>query len=236
MMQRILIVDDDPTHTKLMRFLLDDEGYETEAVDTGARALAALTREQWDLLVLDCLLPDMAGLDLCRQIREQMTIPILFISALGDVQDKIKALRAGGDDYMAKPFDPSEMLARVWALLRRGSQLTNSEKHLSNADLVVHPTDHKVTLARTGKTIDLTPLEGRLLRYLVSNPGRSLTRDALMYKIWGYDFDRTSNQLDVYIARLRQKIEEDPSNPRLIVTVRGVGYRFQPSATRDRER
>ncbi len=231
-MHHILVVDDDPTNTKLLKFLLSDEGYEVTAVHSPQEALSTLAANVYDLLILDIMMPGMDGLELCRRIRMTSTTPIIFISARGEVKDKVTGLKAGGDDYISKPFDPNELLARTWAALRRTGQLANSESSLKTADLILDPVDNKVTLVRNGKTIGLTPIEAKLLRCLVSNPGRSLTRDTLVIKVWGYEYEGESNQLDVYIKRLRGKIEEHPSQPQLLLTIRGVGYKFQPSNMR----
>jgi DNA-binding response OmpR family regulator len=228
-MHHILVVDDDPTNTKLLKFLLSDEGYEVTAVHSPHEALSSLSDNVFDLIFLDIMMPGMDGLELCRRIRATATTPIIFISARGEVKDKVTGLKAGGDDYISKPFDPNELLARTWAALRRTGQLANSESSLKTTDLVLDPVDNKVALTRTGTTVALTPIETRLLRCLVSNPGRSLTRDTLVIKVWGYEYEGESNQLDVYIKRLRSKIEEDPSHPKLLLTIRGVGYKYQPS-------
>lgn len=227
-MHHILVVDDDVINTKLLKFLLTDEGYQVTAVHSAAEALSVLTQDDVDLILLDITMPGMDGLELCQRIRETSRTPIIFISALSDIKDKVTALRLGGDDYITKPFDPSEVLARTWAALRRTRQLANSESTLRSVDLVLDAVDNKVTLIRNGKTINLTPIEARLLRHLVSNPGRTLTRDTLVISVWGYDFEGESNQLDVYIKRLRKKIEERPAEPKLLLTVRGVGYKYQP--------
>lgn len=228
-MHHILVVDDDTTNTKLLKFLLSDEGYDVTVAHSPADALAVLGAHVYDLIILDIMMPGMDGLELCRRIRMTSTTPIIFISARGEVKDKVTGLKAGGDDYISKPFDPSELLARTWAALRRTGQLANSESNLRTADLILDPVDNKVTLMHTGKTVSLTPIEARLLRCLVSNPGRSLTRDTLVIKVWGYEYEGESNQLDVYIKRLRGKIEANPSQPQLLLTIRGVGYKFQPS-------
>ena len=227
-MHHILVVDDDPTNTKLLKFLLSDEGYEVTAVHSPQEALTTLSNNAYDLIILDIMMPGMDGLELCRRIRTTSTTPIIFLTARGEVKEKVTGLKAGGDDYISKPFDPSELLARTWAALRRTGQLANSESSLKTSDLVLDPVDNKLTLVRTGKTVGLTPIEARLLRVLVSNPGRSLTRDTLVIKVWGYEYEGESNQLDVYIKRLRSKIEEDPSQPRMLLTIRGVGYKYQP--------
>ncbi len=231
-MHQILVVDDDPTNTKLLKFLLTDEGYEVTAVHSPNEALTTLQSSVYDLILLDIMMPGMDGLELCRRIRMTSNTPIIFISARGEVKDKVTGLKAGGDDYISKPFDPNELLARTWAALRRTGQLANSESSLKTTDLILDPVDNKVTLSRTGKTVSLTPIEARLLRCLVSNPGRSLTRDTLVIKVWGYEYEGESNQLDVYIKRLRGKIEENPSDPQLLLTIRGVGYKFQPTNMR----
>jgi len=228
-MHHILVVDDDPTNTKLLKFLLTDEGYEVTALHSPTEALSSLSENVYDLIILDILMPGMDGLELCQRIRAMSTTPIIFISALGEIKDRVTGLKAGGDDYISKPFDPNEFLARTWATLRRTRQLANSESSLKTNDLVLDSLESKVTLVRNNKTVTLTPIEARLLRCLVSNPGRTLTRDTLVIKVWGYEYEGESNHLDVYIKRLRGKIEEDPSEPRLLLTIRGVGYKFQPS-------
>ncbi len=230
-MHRILVVDDDTTNTKLLKFLLTDEGYEVITAHSAGEAMKLLTDDMYDLIILDIMMPGMDGLELCTRIRTTSTTPVIFVSARNEVKDKVAALRIGGDDYISKPFDPNEVLARVWAALRRTRQLANSESTLKTQDLVLDAVDNKVTLVRTGKTVSLTPIEARLLRCLVGNPGRSLTRDTLVVKVWGYDFEGESNQLDVYIKRLRSKIEENPAEPELLLTIRGVGYKYQPRST-----
>jgi DNA-binding response OmpR family regulator len=229
-MQHILVVDDDVTNAKLLKFLLQDEGYEVTTTASPREALEHLETNHIDMCMIDVVLPEINGLELCRLVRQRSNLPIMVLSALSDVKDKVNGLHAGADDYVVKPFDPNEVIARTWALLRRSNQLANSESNLRNADLSLDPGNNQVTLARTGQTLSLTPIETRLLRFLISHPGRSLTRDAIVIKVWGYDYDSRSNQLDVYISRLRNKLEENPSEPKLIQTVRGIGYRFQPSS------
>ena len=231
-MQHILVVDDDVSNAKLLRFVLEDEGYRVTTTASPTQALEYIERSQYDLIVLDIVMPEMNGLELCRRIRTQSNTPILFLSGLNETTDKVTGLKLGADDYLTKPYDANEVLARTWALLRRSAKAANGDASLKNSDLELDLTDNQVTLARTGTTIRLTPSETRLLRFLVSNAGRSLSRDTLAIKVWGYDYDPQSNQVDVYISRLRNKIEEDPGEPRLIQTVRGLGYRFQPSGTR----
>ncbi len=231
-MHHILVVDDDPTNTKLLNFLFTDEGYKVTTANAPNDAFEFLSQDTFDLIILDIMMPGIDGLEMCQRIRETSTTPIIFVSALHEVKDRIRGLKVGGDDYISKPFDPNEMLARAWAALRRNGQLANSESYLKSPDLSLNPIDNEVTLVRSGKTVSLTPIEARLLRVLASNPGRSLTRDTIVVKVWGYEYEGESNQLDVYIKRLRSKIEENPSDPKLLVTIRGVGYRYQPSTPR----
>ena len=227
-MQHILVVDDDISNAKLLRFVLEDEGYRVTTTASPREALEHIEQNQYDLIVLDIVMTEMNGLELCRRIRTQSNTPILFLSGLNETTDKVTGLKLGADDYLTKPYDANEVLARTWALLRRSAKVANSDVSLKNGDLELNMPDNQVTLARTGTTIRLTPTETRLLRFLVSNAGRSLSRDALVIKVWGYDDDPQSNQLDVYIRRLRTKLEEHPSDPKLIQTVKGGGYRFAP--------
>ncbi len=226
----ILVVDGDPTNAKLLKFLLEDEGYEVNMTHSATEAIDLLESQQHDLVTLDTDLAGVDSLELCRRIRTRSSVPIIFIASHGAVEDRIAGLKAGADDYVSKPFEPGEVLARIWAMLRRARKSSTTESTLRTSDLTLWPLEAKVALARNGQTVDLTPVEMRLLRFLMSNAGRSLTRDALVIKVWGYEYESTSNQLDVYISRLRTKIEPDPSAPRLIVTVRGMGYKYQPSS------
>jgi len=227
-MQHILVVDDDASNAKLLRFVLEDEGYRVTTTASPTQALEYIERSQYDLIVLDIVMPEMNGLELCRRVRTRSDIPILFLSALSETTDKVSGLKSGADDYLTKPYDTNEVLARTWALLRRSAKAQNGGASLKNRSVELDLTENQVTLARTGTTIRLTPTETRLLRFLVSNAGQSLSRDALVIKVWGYDYDPQSNQLDVYIRRLRTKLEEHPSDPKLIQTVKGGGYRFVP--------
>ena len=227
-MQHILVVDDDVSNAKLLKFVLEDEGYQVTTTASATKALEYLEQNQYDLIVLDIVMPEMNGLELCRRVRTRSDIPILFLSALSETTDKVSGLKSGADDYLTKPYDPNELLARTWALLRRSAKAQNGGASLKNSSVELDLTENQVTLARTGTTIRLTPTETRLLRFLVSNAGRSLSRDALVIKVWGYDDAPQSNQLDVYIRRLRTKLEEHPSDPKLIQTVKGGGYRFVP--------
>ncbi len=228
-MYHLLVVDDYPINTKILTFHLTKEGYGVTAVNAPAEALAALRHNVYDLIFLDIMMPGLDGLELCRRIRTTSTTPIIFISALGESQDKVAGLKAGGDDYISKPFDPSEVLARTSATLRRSSQIVTTAARLKTADLILDPIDNQVTVVRSGKTVSLTPTEARLLRLLVSNPGRTLTRATLMANVWDGEDTGDSTQLDVVMHRLRRKIQADPGHPQLLLTRRGVGYTYQPS-------
>ena len=225
-MHHILIVDADTNSTTMLRFLLEGEGYVVTATESAERALESLDYTDYDLVLLDVVLPNMDGLELCRRIRATSQVPIIFLSVRSDVADKVLGLRAGGDDYLRKPFDTDEVLARIWALLRRTGQPTLSDLQVSHADLTLDVGTHTVMLPRIGKVVRLTPIETRLLHALLRNAGHSMTREALVLKVWGYEYDPVGNELDVQIRRLRRKIEEDPSDPKLIQTVLRVGYRL----------
>lgn len=229
-MPHTLVVEEDAANARLLQFLLEDDGYEVTTTQSPRDALALLAEQPYDIVTLDVDLSDIGGLELCRRIRTNSSIPIMLIAAQADVEHKVAGLRAGADDYVSKPFEPDEVLARVWRLLHRSQHCTPG-KHviLRTPDLILDPLDAKVTLMRTGTRVDLTPIELRLLRYLMSNSGHSITRAALTVEVWGYEYESSSNQLDMYISRLRKKIECDPADPHLIVTVRGDGYRLQPS-------
>ncbi|HZG65777.1 MAG TPA: response regulator transcription factor [Herpetosiphonaceae bacterium] len=227
-MHSILIVDADSSSTTMLRFLLEADGYTVTTIKSAERALEAIGQNEYDLILLDVVLPNMDGLELCPRSRATSHVPIIFLSVRGDVADKVLGLRAGADDYLSKPFDTDEVLARIWALLRRTVQPAPSKLQLRHADLTLDLAAHTVTLPRTGKVVRLTPIETRLLHALLRNAGHSMTRDALVLTVWGYEYDPRGNELDVQIRRLRRKIEEAPSDPKLIQTVPGVGYRLMP--------
>ncbi len=228
-MQHILVVDDDPTSTMLLRHLLESEGYGVTTAESALQALDYLDQSDYDLVLLDIMMPEMTGLDLCRHIRTTSYVPILFLTTLSDAADKVRGLSIGGDDYLTKPFDPDEVIARIEALLRRTGGRAQSDLQLRQAGLTLDVTEHTVTLQSTGKLVPLTPTETRLLHTLMRNAGRGITRDELVLKVGGSDYGHSSNQLDVYIARLRTKLDEDRRDAKLIQTVRGVGYRFGPA-------
>jgi len=225
---RILAVDDDRNNLKMLAFLLGEEGYEVLTAETGRAALALLDSHHPDLVILDVMMPQMDGLEVCRRIRQTMDIPIIILSAKGETTDKVLGLELGADDYLPKPFEPSELLARVKAVLRRSeiSTFDDSQVAIAVGGLRLDPVGNRVVLEK-GTVIDLTPIEFRLLHCLMRNAGRTLNHDFLMSHAWGYEYEGYSNQIAVYIRRLRSKVEEDPTNPKYITTVRGLGYRFE---------
>lgn len=225
---RILAVDDDRNNLKMLDFLLREEGYEVITADNGRTALELLDTRHPDLVILDVMMPHMDGLEVCRRIRQSMDVPIIILSAKGETTDKVLGLELGADDYLPKPFEPSELLARVRAVLRRSEIATFDDTQVAVAvsGLRVDPVGNRVILA-DGRSIDLTPIEFRLLHCLMRNAGRTLTHDFLLSHAWGYEYEGYSNHIAVYIRRLRSKIEEDPTNPKYITTVRGLGYRFE---------
>ncbi|UCC77449.1 MAG: response regulator transcription factor [Anaerolineales bacterium] len=225
---RILVVDDDPPSVKMISFLLREEGYEVVSADNGESALELLDREAPELVILDVMMPHLDGFEVCRRIRQKQDVPVIFLSARGETVDKVAGLELGADDYLAKPFEPSELLARVKAVTRRAAAAAGEESQtlLTVADLTVDPLTNQAIFA-DGRTVELTPIEFRLLHCLMRNAGRILSHDLLMSTVWGYNYEGYSNQIAVYIRRLRMKIEADPNQPKRLVTVRGLGYKFE---------
>lgn len=231
-MHDILIVDDDQMLVKMLKILLIDEGYNVATAISASQALAAVQDHEYGLILLDIVMPDLDGIELCRRIRKTSITPIIFISSNNTLDDKVTALLSGGDDYIQKPFHPQEMLARIVAALRRSGYVGNGDSTLRTVDFMFDPIDNEVTIVRTGMHVSLTPIEARLLRYLLNNPGRVLTRDMLVVHVWGHENDTGSKLLDVNMKRLRDKVEPDPSNPQYLLTVRRLGYKYQPSRQR----
>ncbi|NOZ05240.1 MAG: response regulator transcription factor [Chloroflexi bacterium] len=225
---RVLVVDDDHPSVKMIGFLLREEGYKVLTAHDGHSALSIIDKEPVDLVILDVMMPHLDGMEVCRRIRQKLDIPIIFLSARGETSDKVAGLEVGADDYLSKPFEPSELLARVKAVMRRTEAYAygDAQAQLSESGLRLLPIGNKVILA-DGKEVELTPIEFRLLHCLMRNVGRTLTHDILLSSVWGYEYEGYSNQIAVYMRRLRAKIEEDPGNPKRLVTVRGLGYRFE---------
>lgn len=221
--QHILVVDDDEKITSLLRRSLAFEGYEVAIANNGLEGLKLMLMSDPDLLILDVMMPQVDGWEVCRRVREGgSSVPILMLTAKDDIQDRVKGLDLGADDYLVKPFALEELLARVRALLRRKSdKLEETSSRLQFEDLTLDLDSREAI--RSGRRVDLTAKEFDLLLLFMQNPRRVLTRDAIMEKIWGYDYSGESNVLEVYIAMLRQKTE-DGVEKRLIQTVRGTGY------------
>ncbi len=212
----ILVVDDDPKIRALLRRTLQLEGYRVLEAAGGREALEALDREEPDLVILDVLMPGPDGFSVCEQIRERGDVPILMLTAKDEVEDRVRGLRVGADDYLVKPFAMEELLARIHSLLRRAGRL--EDRPLRLGDLYLDPRTREVR--RGERLIPLTPKEFDLLKTLLQNPRRVLDKDTLISRAWGYDYEAESNTLEVHISSLRQKLGE----PRLIHTVRGAGY------------
>lgn len=220
-MPQILIVDDDPKLLKMVRRTLIYEGYQVETAGDGRDALAKIEAQQPDLLILDWMMPEVDGLEVLQRLRNgQADIPVLMLTARDAVSDRVTGLDSGADDYLIKPFAPSELLARVRALLRR-SDKAGQERPLAYADLALDFTSRETR--RGDRRFDLTPKEFDLLSFFLRHPGQVLMRDRILEEVWGYDFGGEDNILEVYVGYLRKKTEAG-GEPRLIQTVRGVGY------------
>ena len=223
----ILVVDDDPGILKLVTLNLELEGYQVITASDGKTALQLVENEQPTLVILDVMMPGLDGLQVTQRIRKNMNLPIIILSAKGETSDRVSGLDVGADDYLAKPFEPAELLARVRSVLRRADAFTFGEPQsaLAVGGIQLDPIANTARLPDEAK-VELTPLEFRLLHCLMRNPGRIVTHDQIISNVWGYDYDGYSNQIAVYVRRLRMKIEIDPDNPHYVLTVRGLGYKF----------
>jgi len=221
-MSTILVVDDDPKLLKMVRRTLLYDGFLVQTAENGMDALRLLEKKRADLLILDWMMPEMDGIELTEALRAMGDdTPILMLTARDAVEDRVTGLDAGADDYLMKPFAPSELLARVRALLRRFKKTAATEQKLAYADMSLDPATREVY--RGTRRIELTPKEYDLLQYFLINPRQVLTRDRILEEIWGYDFGGADNVLEVYVGYLRKKLEAS-GEPRVIRTVRGVGY------------
>ncbi|GAB3862925.1 response regulator transcription factor [Dactylosporangium cerinum] len=222
--QRVLVVDDDPTVSDVVRRYLEREGFTVELAGDGQQALDAYDAERPDLVVLDLMLPGIDGLEVCRRLRAQdRALPIIMLTALGEESDRVLGLELGADDYITKPFSPRELVLRVQSVLRRAVPLV-SEDVFVDGDLRVDAARRTVVLR--GRELALTVREFDLLAFLMRNPGRVLRRAELLQQVWGWTFGDQST-VTVHMRRLREKVEEDPAQPRRILTVWGVGYRYE---------
>jgi DNA-binding response OmpR family regulator len=241
--RKILLVDDETVLLETIAYNLEQAGYMVTTAADGAGALEAVRREAPDLIVLDIMLPEIDGLEVCRQLRRENStahIPIMMLTAKTEEIDKVVGLEVGADDYITKPFGRRELLARVRALLRRSDHPANGDERRTlepdqevprtKRELVVGPLTINLAGRRIncrGQDMELQPKQFDLLTYLARNRGTVLTRDQLLHNVWGYDYAGDTRTVDVHIRWLREKLEEDPANPKLIQTVRGVGYCFR---------
>ncbi|GAB5492213.1 MAG: response regulator transcription factor [Phototrophicaceae bacterium] len=226
-MDKILIVEDDIKTANLLRLYLRQAGYDAEATNDGYTGLDMARRIQPDLVILDLMLPNLGGLDICRLIRLESSVPIIILTAKSTEDDVLRGLELGADDYIAKPFSPREVVARVKTVLRRVHETTSSnttQKELQFGDLIINLTRHEVAIEET--VIHLTPKEFKLLETLAREPGRAFSRLELVERAFGYDYEGLERTVDAHVMNLRKKIEQDHTNPNYVETVYGVGYRF----------
>ncbi len=222
MTERILVVDDDTALAEMIGIVLATEGFETSFCADGASAVDAFARTKPDLVLLDLMLPGLDGVAVCRAIRRTSGTPIIMLTAKSDTSDVVTGLESGADDYIVKPFDPSELVARIRTRLRPRPG-ADTRQMLRIGDVTVDAAGHEVT--RSGERIALTPLEFDLLHTLAAKPHQVFTREMLLEQVWGYHYKADTRLVNVHVQRLRAKVEVDPENPRIVTTVRGVGYR-----------
>jgi DNA-binding response OmpR family regulator len=222
---RILTVEDDERIRTAVKLALEDEGWNVTEADSGEDALEAFGREPTDVVLIDIMLPGIDGFEVCRSIRRTSDVPIVMVTARADTHDVVAGLEAGADDYLTKPFAPKELSARIRALLRRARSTDPSITHLRFGELEVVPDEGVVK--KNDEPVHLTKTEFRLLVELAASPGRVFSREVLLERVWGYGYFGDGRLVDVHIRRLRTKIEDDPANPRHVVTVRGLGYKLQ---------
>jgi DNA-binding response OmpR family regulator len=225
-MAKVLVVDDEPTIREIVVGYLEREGFKTLEAADGNRARELLESEAPDLVVLDLMLPGTDGLELCRWIRSRSRVPVIMLTARGEESDRIVGLELGADDYVTKPFSPRELAARVRTVLRRAEPVDAAEERLSYDGLVIDSSTRDVI--RRNEPLRLTAREFDLLWFLASHPRRVFSREQLMRRVWGYSAALDTGTVTVHVRRLREKIEDDPSHPRHLETVWGVGYRFAP--------
>jgi two-component system, OmpR family, KDP operon response regulator KdpE len=221
---RVLVVDDEPQIVRGLKIILRDAGYAVESAETKAQALALLASRPPDALVLDLVLPDGQGVEVCREVRRWSRLPILVLSAVGDEREKVRALDAGADDYVTKPFGTDELLARLRAVMRRSADQSGGSE-ISIGDLVIDVPDRRVV--RGGHEVHLTPIEFDLVRVLAQHGGRLVTHRQLLQEVWGPEYGQETHYLRVHVAHIRAKLEVDPSRPQYLITEPGVGYRLR---------
>jgi DNA-binding response OmpR family regulator len=219
---RLLIIDDDVALNELLREYLERFGHRLTTATTATDGIRLLRRDRPDLLILDVMLPDADGMEVCRKIRRESDIPIVMLTARGDVPDRVLGLEFGADDYVPKPFEPRELVARIETLMRRSRQPVTPR--LVSGDLTLDSETRRVELA--GTEVDLTNMEFELLRFLMESRGRVLTRDAVLQALRGIDADVYDRSVDMLVSRLRRKLDDDSRSPRWVKTIRGTGYQF----------
>jgi two-component system KDP operon response regulator KdpE len=224
MAQKVLVVDDEPQIVRGLKVILRDAGYDVDTAETKEEALGALSVRPPDALVLDLVLPDGSGVEICREVRTWSRLPILVLSAVGDEREKVRALDAGADDYVTKPFGSEELLARLRAVLRRGGDEAG-EPIVSVGELEIDLGDRSVR--RAGIEVHLTPIEFDLLRVLALHRGKLVTQRQLLHEVWGPGYEDETHYLRVHFAHIRSKLEPEPSRPRYLITEPGVGYRLR---------
>ncbi|AKI96953.1 response regulator transcription factor [Kosmotoga pacifica] len=236
--KNILVIDDEPSIVELLTFNLKKEGYDVFKAYDAEEALRVSEDNEIDMFIVDIMLPGMDGFELVRNLRSSekyRQTPVIFLSARSEEFDKVLGLELGADDYITKPFSVREVLARIRAVFRRIQQSIQAKeerpKKITARDLEIDTEKYEVKVR--GKLVSLTPLEFELLRFLAENEGKVFSRDVLLDKLWGYDYYGDTRTVDVHIRRLRTKIEEDPSNPKYIMTVRGKGYKFRDPGKED---
>jgi two-component system, OmpR family, KDP operon response regulator KdpE len=222
--QRVLVVDDEPQIVRGLKIILRSAGYAVDAAETKAEALASLAARPPDALVLDLVLPDGEGVEVCREVRRWSRLPIVVLSAVGDEREKVRALDAGADDYVTKPFGTDELLARLRAVMRRSVE-AGGEPRLELGELVIDLSER--TVLRGGEQVHLTPIEFELVRVLAQHHGRLVTHRQLLQQVWGPEYGEETHYLRVHVAHIRAKLEADPSRPRYVITEPGVGYRLR---------
>jgi len=223
--EKILVVDDERNIVELMKFNLKKEGYEVATAFDGLEAIRVAREEKPDLIILDLMMPELGGLDVCKTLRKESKVPIIIVTAKGEEIDMILGLELGADDYVTKPFSPKLLITKIRTVLRRTGQKADEQEELHFDNLHINLMKHEVRL--NDKKIELKPKEFDLLKLLATSAGKVFTRDFLLEQLWGYDYLGDTRTVDVHVRRLRQKIEDKPSNPKYLRTVHGIGYKFQ---------
>jgi len=235
-MKRVLLIEDDRDIVELVRYNLEREGFHVDSATDGNTGLAQIRKTPPDILLLDLMLPKLSGLDICKEIRRDQSLnrlPILMLTARGEEADRVVGLEMGADDYVTKPFSPRELGARVKALLRRTEPAGETPRLIESRGLTIDPSSYRV--AHDGQPVTLSTLEFRLLYYLATRPNRVFSRDQLLDAVWGTERFVTPRSVDVYIRRLREKVETDADHPAFLKTVRGAGYMFESAGQSARQ-